>query len=154
MTLAIELNADPLLGVTPSKADFAQWIDATFTSLNYQKSTEISLSVISSAEIQTLNHTYRNKNKPTNVLSFPAELASFMQSELLGDIVFCHEIIETEARAQNKSVQAHWAHMTIHGTLHLLGYDHIEEDEAQAMESLEINILESLHFKNPYQQLN
>ena len=94
--------------------------------------------------IQTLNSYYRKKDSPTNVLSFPQELP------LLGDIVLAHETIAREADEQGKSFEEHLTHLSIHGTLHLLGYDHIDDDDAQEMEALEVEILESLNVKNPY----
>jgi probable rRNA maturation factor len=112
---------------------------------------ELSIRISSSAEIAELNKTYRGKNKPTNVLSFPADLPEELAIPLLGDLVICAPVVEDEARQQNKTLEAHWAHMIIHGTLHLLGYDHINDDEAEQMESLETEILASLGYPDPYQ---
>ena len=97
-----------------------------------------------------LNHDYRGKTGPTNVLSFPAGLPEDLGLPLLGDIVICTPIVRQEAADQGKPAQAHWAHMTVHGTLHLLGYDHIEDEDARIMESMETAILASLHFPCPY----
>jgi probable rRNA maturation factor len=105
-------------------------------------------------ESQELNHQYRGKNKPTNVLSFPFEIPEHLpegvEIELLGDLIICAPVVEREAQEQNKALLAHWAHMTLHGCLHLLGYDHIEDKEAEEMESLEIEILQKMGFPNPY----
>ena len=97
------------------------------------------------AFIQSLNRDYRNKNAPTNVLSFPQDLP------MLGDLVFALETLEKECKEQDKSFEAHLLHLTVHGTLHLLGHDHIDDGEAQIMEALEIEILDTLGVKNPYE---
>jgi probable rRNA maturation factor len=124
-----------------------RWINAALP-----QNKNISLRIVDSEEIQALNLQYRNKDKPTNVLSFPCVLPDGVDDPLLGDIVICGPIIEQEASEYNIEVQAHWAHMLIHGTLHLLGYDHIEEADALAMEKLETNILTKLGFPEPYTQ--
>lgn len=120
---------------------------------------ELSLRIVSAAESQQLNRDYRGKDKPTNVLSFPMQMeAAFMpveetgMDEMLGDLAICAQVVEDEAREQGKSLEAHWAHMVVHGMLHLQGFDHIEDDEAERMEQLEINILQQLGFANPYQE--
>jgi len=115
----------------------------------------LSLRIVSAAESQQLNRDYRGKNKPTNVLSFPMQLESefeaFSMSELmLGDLAICAEVVAQEAKQQQKTTQAHWAHMVVHGMLHLQGFDHIEDDEAQIMETLETQILQQLGFADPY----
>jgi len=101
-------------------------------------------------EIRQLNRDYRHIDKTTNVLSFPVELPEEIEERLLGDVVICATIVESEALKQNKKLEAHWAHMVIHGTLHLLGYDHIEDVEAEKMEALEINILNQFGYADPY----
>lgn len=113
----------------------------------------ISLIVLSSEEIQALNHQYRNKNKPTNVLSFPFQAPPHIPSEMyedLGDIFICPKIIQTEADEQKKSFSDHFYHICLHGLLHLLKYDHMEEEEAAIMENLEIKLLKTIHINNPY----
>ena len=109
---------------------------------------------VTPTEIHNLNLTYRHKDSPTNVLSFPFEYPEGLPEEdidnYLGDLVICSEVVEKEAKEQNKTLEAHYAHMIVHVTLHLLGYDHIEDDEAEVMESLEIKVLEKLGFANPY----
>ncbi len=132
----------------PNECSFKQWLDAALS--QYNKPFELTIRVVTIDESQALNHQYRDKNKPTNVLSFPFEVPEGIELALIGDLVICAEVVEQEAKAQNKALTAHWAHMVIHGCLHLLGYDHIEDDEAQEMESLEIDILAKLGFNNPY----
>ena len=110
-----------------------------------------SMRVTTTDEIKKLNQQYRDKNKATNVLSFPMQSPDDVDLCLLGDIVLCAEIIEYEARQQSKNTLSHWAHMVIHGMLHLQGYDHINDEEAAEMEELEINILNQLGFNSPYE---
>lgn len=117
---------------------------------------ELTIRVVDKEEIQFLNKTYRHIDKTTNVLSFPYEDFPFnapaeIQLPLLGDLVICHDIVVKEAQQQNKTTEAHWAHMVIHGVLHLKGYDHIEDDEAQIMEALEVSVLKKLNISDPYQ---
>ena len=102
-------------------------------------------------EVHELNREWRGKDKPTNVLSFPFEAPPGVDIPLLGDIIICAAVVEHEASEQGKALEAHWAHMVIHGTLHLLGYDHIEEGEAEEMEGLEIRLLAGLGYANPYE---
>lgn len=112
-----------------------------------------SMLVTTSDEIQKLNKQYRDKDKATNVLSFPMQSPEEVDICLLGDIVLCASVIDKEAEQQSKTSSAHWAHMVVHGMLHLQGYDHIENDEAEEMEQLEISILKQLGFDNPYESL-
>jgi probable rRNA maturation factor len=132
----------------PPPSDFKQWISAAIG--NSMDEAEISVRIVSPEEITTLNSTYRHQQKATNVLSFPADLPDHIDLPLLGDLVICAQVVEQEAREQNKNSNDHWAHMVIHGTLHLLGYDHIEQHEADVMENLEINILNTMNINNPY----
>jgi len=123
----------------------------------------VSLRIVSANESQQLNNDYRGKNRPTNVLSFPMQLDTPIPSDqeageeyrmpgpFLGDLAICAEVVAREARQQHKTAVAHWAHMLVHGMLHLQGYDHIQDDEAEQMEQLEIRILQQLGFANPYQ---
>lgn len=113
---------------------------------------ELSLRIVDSGEIAALNQRYRGKDYATNVLSFPADLPPELDLPHLGDIVVCAEVVEREALEQHKTSDAHWAHMIVHGTLHLLGFDHIDDADAAEMEALEIEILRTLNFPNPYQE--
>ncbi len=133
----------------PSKKEIEKWIKST---LNKKETTgTLSIRIVDEAEMTDLNTRYRHKAKPTNVLSFPCPVP-FKHSGSLGDIVICAPIIEQEAIAQKKPLMAHWAHMVVHGILHLLGHDHEEEAQAALMEGIEIDILESLGFNNPYRE--
>ena len=109
-----------------------------------------SVQIVSKDEMRELNNTWRGKNRPTNVLSFPMQSPDEVDPKILGDLVLCADVINTEARQQHKPDQAHWAHMVVHGMLHLQGYDHIDEHQAEEMEALEIRILDQLGFDNPY----
>jgi len=109
-----------------------------------------SVYVTTAEEIQQLNKQYRDKDKPTNVLSFPMQSPANIDVCLLGDIALCPSVIEDEAKQQSKTAKSHWAHMVVHGMLHLQGYDHVEDDDAKKMEQLEVDILYQLGFSNPY----
>jgi len=152
----------------PADSMISTWLHTTLSSVaeHLLHSTDIMLSlrIVDISEMQALNHQFRQKTKPTNVLSFPnTDYAIEPQLDrsiphsipwdneyYLGDIILCAPIIEQEAKDQNKSLEHHWAHMIVHGVLHLLGYDHVEEKQAEEMESLEISILQKIGFSNPY----
>jgi probable rRNA maturation factor len=102
-------------------------------------------------EIRLLNNTYRQKDKTTNILSFENNLPEEIDEKILGDLVICTEVVSDEANEQNKTFNDHMVHISVHGVLHLMGYDHIEEGEASDMESIEINILQKIGISNPYQ---
>lgn len=134
----------------PNRFQIQRWVTKA---LEYRLDTaELCIRIVDENESQALNSRYRNKHYPTNVLSFPSELPEEIQLEnpLLGDLIICAPIIEKEAEQQQKTLEAHWAHMIIHGILHLLGYDHIEDKEAEVMETIEITLLQTLGFANPY----
>lgn len=132
----------------PTFNDFSQWLNKAVTPFQIQA--EVTIRVVDVQESQQLNREYRGKDKPTNVLSFPFEAPPGMEIDLLGDLVICRQVVEQEAQEQNKPLMAHWAHMVVHGSLHLLGYDHIEDDEAEEMESLETEIMLDMGFEDPY----
>lgn len=137
----------------PAPADIERWISAALDSAfaeDESSEAEISVYIVDEAESQTLNYQYRQQEKPTNVLSFPADIPEELGIPLLGDLVICAPVVEREAVEQGKTLAAHWAHMLVHGTLHLLGYDHIEDAEAEEMEALETKILDGLGFPAPY----
>lgn len=132
----------------PSKQQFHLWASAALAEL--AEDCELSIRLVSEAESAELNGTYRARNTPTNVLSFPFESPIPLTPRLLGDLVLCVAVVEREAAEQSKKVEAHWAHLLVHGCLHLLGYDHLEDDEAERMEALEVRILQQLGIDNPY----
>ncbi len=134
----------------PDEKQFQLWIDAVLA--DDQQDREVVIRIVDEAEMTALNESYRQKTGPTNILSFPFQPPPQIESNLLGDLIICAPVIDKEAKQQNKKVLDHWAHIVVHGMLHLLGYDHLTEEEAQVMESLEINILQSLHISNPYQE--
>ncbi len=111
---------------------------------------ELTIRVVGKRESRALNRRYRDIDKPTNVLSFPADGLAEIAPDLLGDIVICAPLVAAEARARGKSPRAHWQHLVVHGVLHLLGYDHVEESDAQTMEDLEREIMAGLGFGDPY----
>lgn len=133
----------------PSEDQLTQWVSAALTGLMPQA--ELSVRIVAPAESQELNSTYRGKDKPTNILSFPFEVPEGIELDLLGDLVVCAEVVTQEAEEQNKPLMHHWAHMIIHGVLHLLGFDHINNEEAEEMEALERKILASLEIPDPYE---
>ena len=135
-------------GTLPTEAQFQLWVDTALYTLLEQG--EVCIRFVCCEESQTLNHTYRGKDKPTNVLSFPFEVPEGVPLHLLGDLVICAEVVSNEATEQNKNLFNHWAHMVVHGCLHLIGYDHIKDAEAEEMESLERQILAKLDISDPY----
>lgn len=137
-------------GEHPSSEQFQQWVDVALQDVG--EDCELSIRLIDSAESAELNANYRGKDKPTNVLSFPFDSPVEIKPKLMGDLVICVSVVAQEAKEQNKTVNDHWAHLVVHGCLHLLGYDHIEDDEAEIMESLEIKLLQSLNIDDPYQE--
>jgi len=142
----------------PSAGQVKQWVKHVLShQLDTTELPEVSIQVVDEAIIGELNETYRHKSGPTNVLSFPFEAPPGLPEEeagaLLGDIAICAQVVSREAQEQDKALQSHWAHMVVHGVLHLLGYDHLNDEEAEEMESLEIQLLSELAFPNPYQEL-
>jgi len=133
----------------PSEEQFSQWIHAALQGLRTRA--EVSIGIVDEQESAVLNNQYRGKDYATNVLSFPSDLPEDFEPPLLGDLAICAAVVEREAQTQKKPLQAHWAHMVIHGCLHLLGFDHIDDEEAEQMEAREIAILHSLGFANPYE---
>lgn len=134
----------------PSEAEVASWARAAVAA---DAKAELVVRLVDEAESAELNGNYRNKPVPTNVLSFPFEAPPGVESAILGDVLICASVVEREAGEQGKELKAHWAHMVVHGVLHLQGYDHIEPDDADMMESTEIRIMETLGFANPYEEV-
>lgn len=136
----------------PSADDFQRWVDCALA--QRKEDAELTIRVVDTEESHSLNHQYRGKDKPTNVLSFPFEAPENLPDfPLIGDLIICAQVVEQEAIDQGKPLLHHWAHMVIHGVLHLLGYDHIENKDAEEMEALEINILSTLDISDPYQEI-
>ncbi len=136
----------------PTDNQFSEWVSAALFDEN--QDSEIVIRIVDEDESAVLNQQYRKKQGPTNILSFPFDPPKSIDLNLLGDLVICASVVEREAQQQNKISSDHWAHITIHGILHLQGFDHIEEREAEAMEAQEITILHSLNLNNPYLQEN
>ncbi len=136
----------------PDEQQIQGWVDAALQ--NHPSDTEIVVRIVDEQESAELNQQYRHKSGPTNILSFLVDLPEGIELDLLGDLVICAPVLEKEAIEQQKVLADHWAHIIIHGVLHLLGYDHIEDGEAELMESKEISILNTLKIANPYQQDN
>ena len=149
MSAELDLQFATAAEGVPSREAFEAWVGAA---LSERQEAELTVRVVDKSESRELNRTYRGKDSATNVLSFPADLPEGIEVPLLGDIVICAPLVADEARLQGKAPQDHWAHLTIHGVLHLLGYDHQDDAEAEEMEALEITLLESLGIDDPYRQ--
>ncbi|MDC8803272.1 rRNA maturation RNase YbeY [Halomonas pacifica] len=134
----------------PDEARLAAWVGAVLAHHPEAADHELTVRFVDAEESQALNRDYRDRDRPTNVLSFPFENPPGLTLPLLGDLVICHAVVVREAGEQDKPLSAHYAHMVVHGTLHLLGHDHIEDDEAERMEALEVAILAELGFPDPY----
>ena len=132
----------------PAPSEFESWVAAALS--GRRESGELTIRVVGAAEGTALNETFRRRSGPTNILAFPSDSSPDLDVPLLGDLVICAPLVMREAREQYKTPRAHWAHLTVHGTLHLLGYDHDESGRARIMEGLEAEILAGLGFPDPY----
>ena len=148
MTLIVDIQMASASEEAPDPQSIERWIGAAIG--DQRESTELSVRIVDAEEGQALNEQFRGSTGATNVLSFPFENESPEPLPLIGDIVICAPVVAKEAREQNKTLNAHWAHMIIHGVLHLLGYDHQNENDANLMESLETEIMQGLGFPPPY----
>nr|WP_221195627.1 rRNA maturation RNase YbeY [Luteibacter sp. Sphag1AF] len=135
----------------PAAASFRRWVAAALAGARRRKPAELAIRIVDAEEGQSLNLQYRGRDYATNVLSFPADLPPGLNLPLIGDLVICAPVVSREAGEQGKPEAHHWAHLTVHGVLHLLGYDHEVEAEADAMEALETKILAGLGISNPYE---
>ncbi len=147
--MSIELclqNASSVQDI-PGQAEFERWVHKALQGL---PEAVLTIRIVDEDESAELNQRYRQKAGATNVLSFPADIPDEVGLPLLGDLLICATLVQSEAALQGKAVTAHWAHLVIHGALHLLGYDHIENAEAVEMEELETRMLHQLGFANPY----
>ncbi|MGR9114729.1 MAG: rRNA maturation RNase YbeY [Gammaproteobacteria bacterium] len=133
----------------PSADRLQRWVDTVLA--DYPSDTELVIRIVDKEESSKLNEQYRRKQGPTNILSFPFDVPEGVPLNLLGDLVICAPVVAEEAEAQSKPLENHWAHIVVHGILHLLGYDHIDEVDAEEMESKEIAILAQLNISNPYE---
>jgi len=145
LQLACEDNSE-----LPTEEQLSLWATAALTSRTDIEEPELTVRIVDEEESQQLNFEYRGKDKPTNVLSFPFEAPAHVPLPLLGDLIVCKQVVAREAVEQGKTSQAHWAHMIVHGCLHLLGYDHIKDEEAEEMEGIERIVLADLGFEDPY----
>lgn len=154
MTATIDISNESQSDWCPENQLCKSWIDNALQCLHEEADCDLSLRFVSADEIASLNKQYRGKPAATNVLSFPSdaprEIADSIGYYPLGDIVICPSVLEVEAQQQGKALEAHWAHMLVHGLLHLYGYDHEETGQAETMENLEIEILKTLGIPNPY----
>lgn len=157
-TTVIDLQLESSAPGLPTEQDFQRWADAALLAAAHEGSAEITVRIVDEAEGRELNHEYRERDYATNVLSFPSELPAELLEALkeemdvlpLGDLVICATVVAREATEQGKALQDHWAHLTVHGVLHLLGFDHIEDEEAEDMEALETEVLKGLGIADPY----
>ncbi len=151
LTRELDVQRMTKTGYIPSNTEFQTWVEKALT--DYRSDAEVVIRVVDSDEISALNEQYRHKQGPTNILSFPFDVPDTVTGiYLLGDIVVCAAVLEKEAQAQKIVLKDHWAHIIVHGIFHLLGYDHINESDALAMEAKEILILQQLSIDNPYQE--
>lgn len=148
MSIVVDVQKAGNLQDLPDENRIREWIETVLEGLRDEA--ELTVRIVGEEEGIQLNERWRGGNGATNVLSFPAVDDFNMIPELLGDIVICAPVVEREAREQGKSPEAHWAHMVIHGTLHLLDYDHQNDAEADVMETLEIDKLRKLGYGNPF----
>ena len=148
----IDLDIQREVDGLPKDQELVKWVKEVLT-LEQHGDTELAIRFVSEEESAELNNQYRNKKTSTNILSFPFEVPEEVELNLLGDLVICSDIVKKEAAEQQKEELAHWAHMIVHGTLHLLGYDHLTDAEARIMETKEIKILSQLGYSDPYREL-
>ena len=148
MAITVDIDNSSGSDEVPSSPTMRCWVTAALKP--HKTDAELSVKIVNETEMISLNHQFRNRAYATNVLSFPADIPDFIDIPLLGDIVICADVVNREALEQGKSPDAHWAHMLVHGSLHLLGYDHIEDADAEIMEALETRIIITLGFPPPY----
>lgn len=149
MTTKVDLQIAGKFNNIPTRKQFQKWVSSALQPHSQTKN-EVVIRIVSEKESAVLNEQYRHKKGPTNVLSFPFAIVPGVTSTLLGDLIICAPLVVKEAREQNKAFLAHWAHLVVHGVLHLLGYDHIKKQDATRMENLEIKIMAELDYPNPY----
>lgn len=148
MTLEVDVQIASEEDDLPDPAELRTWVGAAVE--GFRDDAELTIRIVDDAESARLNKTYRQRPGATNVLSFPFESPPGTDISLLGDIVICAPVVRQEARDQSKSLRSHWAHMVVHGALHLLGFDHLKASDADEMEATEARILDELGIDNPY----
>jgi probable rRNA maturation factor len=147
MAITIDLQNDATLASVPRKQEFQKWVAAALQETYNEL--EQTIRIVDETESRDLNSRFRDKDSATNVLAFPSD-SGLLDYDCLGDLVICAPLVVAEAAAQGKPVEAHWAHLVVHGMLHLQGFDHNNDDETAQMEALEIRILNFLGYTNPY----
>lgn len=147
----INLDVQRVVDALPNDEDFIKWLQQILIS-EQRGDSELTIRIVDEKESAELNQQYRHKSGSTNVLSFPFESPAEIELNLLGDLIICADVVKRQAKEQQKNELAHWAHMVVHGTLHLLGYDHITDEEAAIMENKEIKILSQLGYPDPYRE--
>jgi probable rRNA maturation factor len=148
VSIELELQIASEAQTLPHPSQFREWVGHTLS--DRIDTAELTIRIVDIEEMTDLNENYRHKQGPTNVLSFPADIDPEFEMPLLGDIIICAPVVQREAGDANIDLLAHWAHMVVHGTLHLLGYDHIVPQEAKIMEDLEEEILTEMGYPAPY----
>jgi probable rRNA maturation factor len=147
--MTLELQVATTVPELPPEADFRRWAEAA---LEDEPRRDLVIRIVDEEESRELNCRYRGKDRPTNVLSFPFEAPPGVESDHLGDLVICAPVVAREAAEQGKPLEHHWAHMVVHGVLHLRGYDHLQPEEAEAMEARERRVLARFGIPDPYQE--
>jgi probable rRNA maturation factor len=147
MAISVDLQNDENQDLVPPEQQFQQWIAAALQEA-YPR-LEQTIRIVGEAESRELNNRYRSKDSATNVLAFPGT-NELLDYDCLGDLVICAPVVAAEAGVQGKPVEAHWAHLVVHGMLHLQGFDHQTDADIRQMEALEIKILDTLGYNNPY----
>lgn len=147
MAIKLDLQQESAAASNPTYQVFENWVRATLQ--HSYADLEQTIRLVDEDESRSLNLQFRGIDKPTNVLAFPSD-SKHLDYDCLGDLVICAPVVEREAVEQRKETEAHWAHMVVHGMLHLQGFDHQDEVQTESMESLEIKILDTLGYTNPY----
>jgi probable rRNA maturation factor len=148
--VAVSVRAAAGSASRPSGRQLARWAQAALGRRAGAAQAQISVLLVGPSRSRRLNAHYRHRDRPTNVLSFPATGEARRHGGLLGDLVICPRVLAEEARAQGKSLASHWAHLVVHGVLHLVGFDHQRDADARRMQRREIRVLRQLGFANPY----
>lgn len=152
MNLVVDVQVASTAPGLPDETDLQHWVEAAL--VDYGADAELVIRIVDEPESADLNETYRHQPGPTNVLSFPFQAPPGIDVPLLGDVIVCAPVVMRQASEQDKELRAHWAHMVVHGVLHLLGYDHQDDTQAAEMETLETRILAGLGYPDPYRKMS